>query len=175
MTRPAPTAAALAVLTLTVLAAWLVATIAPGGPEALRDQLRFTFTPAPAHLSGATRLAANNLGVCILGPLGACAQLLYTSPLARMVARVIFDVVLTVVFVTNAAQFGVALAAYGTQLLAWTPHVPLELVALALAAGAYLRSRHDHLTPRQLAAAAALIAIIVTTSAAIETWAVPHT
>lgn len=178
MTHPAPTpaTAVLAALTATAVLAWLTVLLIPGAPAALRDQLSFTFAPAPADAPGALALAANNFKVCALAIVGAAAQQLYaTSPRSRVIARRLFDVVLAISYAANAAQFGVAFGAYGARLLAWTPHVPLELCALAVSAGAYLRCRHDRPATASIIAAAGLAGLLVIAAAIIETWAVPHT
>jgi hypothetical protein len=177
MTRPglSPAAAALSALTAICATAGLIMQLTPGAATELREQLAFAFAREPADLAGAVGLAFKNFKVCALALTGAAAQLLYaTSPRPRTATRWVFDTVLGVAYLANAAQFGVALGAYGTRLLAWIPHVPLELCALAVSAGAYLAARQRQLTARQLCGSAAIAGLLVIAAAIVETWAVPH-
>ncbi len=166
----------LAALTAIAATAWLSVLLIPGARSELRDQLSFAFAPEVADAPGALGLALNNLKVCALALIGAAAQQLYAmSPRSRAIARRLFDVVLTVSYAANAAQFGVAFGAYGARLVAWTPHVALELSALAVTAGAYVRCRHDRPADTSIIAAAGLAGLLVIAAAIVETWAVPHT
>ncbi len=106
MTRPglSPAAAALAALTAIVATAWLIVQLTPGAATELREQLAFAFERQPADLQGAAGLASNNFKVCALALTGAAAQLLYaTSPRPRTAARWVFDTVLGVAYLANAA------------------------------------------------------------------------
>ena len=172
----APAAGALAAIAAIAVLAAVTVLMLPDGPAELRGQLAFAFQPGPANLAGALDLALNNSRVCALGLLGAAAQLLYAdAPRARTAARAVFDVVLTVSYAANAAQFGLAYGAYGTRLVAWTPHVPLELLALAVSAGAYIRARHGRPHGTELTRAAGCAGALVALAALVETWGVPHT
>jgi len=172
---PPPAVTALTALTAIAATAGLIVQLTPGAAIELREQLAFAFARQPADLQGAAGLALNNFKVCALALTGAAAQLLYaTSPRPRTATRWAFDTVLGVAYLANAAQFGVALGAYGTRLLAWIPHVPLELCALAVSSGAYLDARHQQLTARQLCGSAAIAGLLVIAAAIVETWAVPH-
>lgn len=167
-------AAPLAALTAISVIAWLIVLLVPGAPAELRAQLAFAFVPEHAEAEDALAFAVNNFKVCLLALLGCAAQQLYVhSPRPRGTARLLFDVVIGVVYTANAAQFGIALGAYGTRLLEWIPHVPLELAALAASASAYRHSRHGNVPRKEVVALATHAAAFITVAAAIETWMVP--
>ncbi|RKQ90505.1 hypothetical protein C8N24_0310 [Solirubrobacter pauli] len=87
--------------------------------------------------------------------------------------RLIFDLVLGVLYAFNAAVVGVAIAEHGPAILPWLAHLPIEWAAFAISAGAYLQARNAPPSWSLLARYAALAAVTLTLAAVIESYALP--
>lgn len=124
---------------------------------------------APPQLGHVLVLAAHNIPVfswpLLLGAFGANRS--------RFQTRVADGLLVACIFV-NTAQVGVGLAAYGWALLPYLPQVPLEWVAAALGASAWLVQRRRALTVKEGFGVFALIVAVLVCAAALETFVVPH-
>ncbi len=161
-------------------AIWL-ATLAPaalvvlvGRPLVLpvRRLLRLTLSAQrnrPPHVGHILALAAHNIPIAcwplLLGVLGT-----HRHRIAMRVA----DGLLLAAMVANTLPVGVALGAYGTAVLPYLPHLPLEWGGLALGASGWRLQRQRALTVSQGIAVFALIAFVLLAAAALETAGVPH-
>ena len=85
----------------------------------------------------------------------------------------LLDALVALGLAVNAGLVGLALGAYGSALLPWLPHVPLEWAALAIGLAAYLRARRLAPRVRDVASAGALAVVPLVLAAAIEAWATP--
>lgn len=158
------TAAAAAAL-LAAIAAVAMALRLAGAAGAARDWLAFGFARPPATLGEAVRIAEGNLRLA--------AAVLFAAFLTgpRPAIRLVLDLVVGSLAALNTTAAGIALAAYGTRLLAAVAaHAPLELAGYAVALGAYLRARRGLLDGQQWAAAAAACAVLLAGAALLETY-----
>lgn len=124
-------------------------------------------TPA-ATLSGVAVLAVHNLPICgwpLLLPAAGASR----TRKSRLAAHALVAGSL----MANAVLVGAAFGAYGPRLLAYTPQLPVEWLALAAGAAGWLtrRARYDRQT-RVMAAVLVLAAVLA--AAALETYAIPH-
>ena len=158
-----------AVWALTLLTAALTAAIAPletGARELLRLRLAAATNPPPS-LGRAAAIGAHNIqtvGWPLLLPL--------LNP-RRRPARALAATAVAASTAANAILVGLALGAYGTRLLAFTPQLPLEWAGLALAPAAWIAAR-DHHDARLLIRGAAALSALLAVAALCETWLVPH-
>jgi hypothetical protein len=122
--------------------------------------------PQVGHVLG---LAAHNFPIAswplLLGVLGA-----HRNRLATHVA----DGTLLACIILNTLPVGVALGAYGTAVLPYLPHLPMEWGGIALGASAWLVQRRQALTISEGIGVFVLIAGVLLCAAVLETVAVPH-
>jgi hypothetical protein len=135
---------------------------------ALGLRLSPSATPAPTLRAVAT-LALHNLTICgwplLLPDAGASRSRAATLAAHALVAGSL---------AANAALVGAALGAYGPGLVAYTPQLPIEWLALAAGAAGWLtcRNRCDR---RSRLMIASLVLTAVLAAASLETYATPHT
>jgi hypothetical protein len=152
------------------LAAAVTVTLALAAPT--RGLLGLRLSPAatpPPSLTVAATLAAHNLPVCgwpLLLPTAGATR----SRRSILAAHALLAASLT----ANAALVGGALGAYGSRLLAYTPQLPFEWLALAAGAAGWL-ALHARRDGRLRMRIAALMLVSVLAAAALETYAVPYT
>ena len=163
--RPALLVAAVIVATtlLGAVASLLVPELGPG------RQPRPTLHGTPAE---AATIALHNTR-SLLAPLLLCAGRWHTSRLTGPLG----DLLVTAIVLSNAALVGVALGRHPATLPAYLPHMPLENTALAIAAGAWFARRLEPRTGARVAGltrTAALVVLVTTAAAIVETYAVPH-
>jgi hypothetical protein len=84
------------------------------------------------------------------------------------------DLILTALTAASTIPVGLELGRWQGRLLPYIPQLPLEWAALALALGAWLTTRADQASRRQLVVLAASITVLLVGAAAIETWCTPH-
>src|SRR6202011_2314762 len=82
--------------------------------------------------------------------------------------------ILTALTAASTIPVGLELGRWQGRLLPYIPQLPLEWAALALALGAWLTTRADQASRRQLVVLAASIAVLLVGAAAIETWCTAH-
>jgi hypothetical protein len=88
-------------------------------------------------------------------------------------SRWLADLLITAILGVNALHVGLALGRWQLRLLPYVPQLPLEWLAAALAAAAWLNLRAG--ARRQTAAAyLAAVLVVVVAAAAVETIATPH-
>jgi hypothetical protein len=166
VTRVATAAAGCAAVAAAIAAATAAAVAAAGLADDARTQLQFDFT-------GITRSPATVADVALHNYRLAAGALLCSAvvPRLRRPARHAVSALLATVLVLNAAAIGVAVAAYGSRLLAATRlHLPLELAGFAVAGGAYLQALRQPLPPRALALVGMSCLAILLGAAAVETY-----
>ncbi len=159
-------AAGCCVAAVGVVAAAAIAIGVAGASDDARHVLRFGFGGVDRSPFEAVRIALNNARF-------AAGTLLCAALVPRLGPRIrtLVDVLLTALLVFNAAAVGVAIAAYGTRVIAATaPHLPLEFVALTLAGGAYMQARRQPVRVSALATVAAACAVLLGVAATLETY-----
>lgn len=124
---------------------------------------------APGTARMVALIAANNMREAAIPILFA---LLRTH--TRWVLR-LGDAVVTGCLVANIALGGLALGTYGTGLLGYLPHWPLEWAAFALSLTAWRRARRGERDVLELALLALFCVSLLTAAALIETYTVPQT
>ena len=141
------------------------AAVVPGARRVLRGWFAFD-TGARPSTGGVAGIALANLRV--LG-------FLLLASLATAQRRLVplLDALVALGLVVNVGLVGLALGAYGSALLPWLPHVPLEWAVLAIGLAAYLRARRLAPRVRDVASAGALAVVPLVLAAAIEAWATP--
>lgn len=152
---------------------WLVtAATGPMLVELARRLLGARLSPAsnpPPELHQVFVLAGHNL------PLAAWPLLLgVTGAHRHAFARRFGDVLVLAAVAANTMIVGIALACYGSPLVAFIVQLPVEWAALALGAASWLRQRQRPLTPREGLTWLALVTSLVLCAAVIETYATPH-
>lgn len=131
----------------------------------MRAQLGFGFTPPDGELSEAASLAFHNMRLAAAALLAAAVVMRFPR------ARRPFDLALGLLAFLNATALGLAFGAYGLRLAAAVAlHLPLEAVAFSLAGGVYLTAARAALSGRQLAACAALSALLLLAAALAESF-----
>jgi hypothetical protein len=160
--RPLPGEVAALALAVAAAVAGVVIGLATGLSAAL---------PVAPHLYGTTdelvAIAARNLSVCsalIFAP--------HARPLRTRWPRNVVDVLAFVVLVPT--TFTVAAIAAHPGGLAYLPHAPLELTAIALSAAWWWRHHHAAPAPADTARRALLVAGLLLLAAPLETFLVPH-
>lgn len=88
-------------------------------------------------------------------------------------ARGFGDLVVGAVVTLNALRVGLAIGRYGTDLIPYIPQLPVEWLALALSASAWMSARRGA-QPRELRTTAPLTLLAAVTAAAIEALLTPH-
>ena len=148
----------------TLLGACALTTAVPGLDATVRARLDLQMV----HLSSPSRgvvaaLVVHNASIA-LWPLAAIA-----ADLHRWRLRALLDGLLAVTLMANAGIVGAALSAYGTRLVRFLPHLPLEFLGLALPATSWMLHRAGG---RARALPVARRTVVVLTSAAlIEAYA----
>jgi hypothetical protein len=158
----------LAVWTLTAAAALITTALPPVGALA-RHELRLALVPASAP--PATRM----LNVALTNAFAAGWPLLLAlldGP--QRAIRLVHRALLAGWLVVNVIPVGAAIGAYGTRILPYLPHLPLEWTAIALALAGYLHARERQAPGRALLAPALGLAVVLIAAAALETYATPH-
>jgi hypothetical protein len=80
----------------------------------------------------------------------------------------------TISFLVNVLPVAAALGVYRARIVAFLPHLPLELYAATTGPTCWLLAARNQLGRRQLAGLAASILVALAGAAFLETWAVPH-
>jgi hypothetical protein len=93
---------------------------------------------------------------------------------ATRLGRILGDLVVAAFTAFSTLTVGVAIGRWRGRLIPYLPHLPLEWLALSLALAAWLLIRTGHARLRQLAELAVVIVVLLTSAAAVETWATPH-
>ena len=165
--RAIATAAACCATSAAAVAAGAAMAVAAAGlADDARAQLQFDFTGIQRTPAAVVEIALHNLRLAA-GVLVCAALVPSLGRRARHAVSTLFATVL----VLNAAAIGVAIAAYGEQLLAATRlHLPLELAGLALAGGTYLQALRQPLRPLALTLVGASCLALLLAAAAVETY-----
>ena len=157
-------ACAVAFVGVATIAALAVA--APGASDDARRALRFGF-------AGVERSPSAVVGITLNNARFAAGTLVCAAAFPRLGAwaRALVDGLLAALLVLNAVAVGVAIGAYGTRVICATaPHLPIELSALSLAAGAYVHARVHAVSAGTLVAIAAGCALLLGAAATVETY-----
>ena len=85
--------------------------------------------------------------------------------------RALGDLITAAVMVTSPLLVGAALGAWGTRLVPYLPHLPLELAALSCSCAAWW-SRRNH--PRPVGRLALCVLCLAVPAAAVEVYATPR-
>jgi hypothetical protein len=157
--------------------ALLAATAVGAGFELLDPTLFASSAPHPTlipSVGAAASIFATNFRVAVL-PFALIALRFQ----AGRVTRLLGDVLLAAVLAGNAIRVGLALGRWQDRLLPYLPHLPLEYLAVAAAAAAWLdaRNRRERRPGEQLQAAAgyAIAAVLLLAVAAcVEVLLTPH-
>jgi hypothetical protein len=159
----------IAVWALTLLTAAVTAATPPlAGTATELLHLRLTAaTNPPPSIARAVAIATHNI------PAIGWPLLLPFLNLRATPARTIAHLAVATTTAANAILVGAAVGVYQTPLLAFTPQLPLEWAALALAPAGWIAARDAH-DRRLLARTAAAMTTLLTAAAACETWLVPH-
>jgi len=88
-------------------------------------------------------------------------------------ARAFGDVLVGVLVTLKAFRVGLALGRYGLELIPYIPQLPIEWLALALSATAWIAARHDA-QPRALRTRALQTFLAAAAAASIEALLTPH-
>lgn len=157
--------AAVAATALAMVAATAAGAAALGLVPALRMALGFGFQH-PRDFDAFTAIALNNARVALV-PFAAALAVPYVGR-----ARFALDALLGLLMLCNCVLVGLALAAYGRRLaLDLAAHGPLELAAMSVALGTYMRARTTRPSqPRALRRAVAVCAVLILWAAASEVW-----
>jgi hypothetical protein len=89
-------------------------------------------------------------------------------------ARLAGDVLVAAILGANALRVGLALGRWQGRLLPYVPQLPLEYLAAALAATAWIHARRGGVNHRSLCILAALTALLLSGAAAAEVLLTPH-
>lgn len=168
MTLPRATALIALALCTTLLGPAVLVAAAPGLAEAVRDELRFELAGHAGSGPVAWSIFQNNLRVCMVPVLAALM-----APLG-WIARVIANGVTTVVVAANVALIGAAGGAYGTRLLPFLPHLPLEMLALGCGCVLLACSQRHGSSIGALGRVCLAIAVLLAAGAGIETYLTPQ-
>ncbi|HYM55447.1 MAG TPA: hypothetical protein VES97_08800 [Solirubrobacteraceae bacterium] len=160
----------IAIWTATLGSAALVALCGAAAKAPVRGLLRLRLKPnAAPELGHVVALASHNIPIAawplLLGVIGAHH---------RRLGRKVADVVLLTCILVNTLPVGAALGAYGTPLLSYIPHLPVEWGGLALGASAWLLQRRRALGVPEGLALLVLTTCVLLGAAVVETVAVPH-
>ena len=156
---------ALTFILVSTLTAALTAGI-PGGAAHARAALDFGFDPGTPRPSDVLALVLTNSKAVALPTLAAIVA-------GRTIGRRYGDLLLAATLAPNAIHIGIAFGAYGPRLAPWTPHLPLEILGMAIAAGAYLRTDPHASTAQPRVARASLVLAVLTAAALVETYCTP--
>jgi hypothetical protein len=152
-----------------VAACATAAVAAAGITDDVRRALSFDFAGAERTPVATLQIAVHNAR--LVAAVLLCAAAAHRLPRP---ARLLADVVLSILLVANAGLVGVAFGAYGAHLaVAIAPHLPVELAALSLAGGAYMRASRHPVPAVTLALVATACALLVVIAATLETYVAP--
>jgi hypothetical protein len=90
------------------------------------------------------------------------------------ITRAIGDALVIATFLVSPLVVGVAIGRYGSKLLIYLPHLPIEWGALSVAAGAWLAARGGRASARALVAYTGLTVALAAIAAVVETVAIPQ-
>jgi hypothetical protein len=136
----------------------------------LRGVFGFRLTLAPAGTASmAALIAANNIREAAVPFLFAVLKVG-----RRRWLLIVGDVVVSASLAANVALGGLALGAYGLDLLRYLPQWPLEWGGLALALAGWRRARRGRRDPCELFLLAIGAAMLLCLAALLETYAVPQ-
>jgi hypothetical protein len=158
----------LGVWTLTAAAALITAAL-PAVGELARHALHLALVPASAP--PATRM----LDVALTNGFAAGWPLLLAlldGP--HRAIRAVHGALIAAWLAVNVISVGAAIGSYGTPILPYLPHLPLEWTAVALSLAGYLHARGRQATGRALLTPALALTVILIAAAALETYATPH-
>jgi hypothetical protein len=148
----------------------LAAAVALPFADSVRQALGHRLAPAqPGTVSMAVFIAANNMREATIPVLFAVLALG-----RRRLSVTIGDAVVGASFAANIALGGLALGAYGFQLIHYLPQWPLEWGGLAVALSAWRRARSGRGGYSELVLLALSAATLLCLAAFIETYAVPQ-
>lgn len=140
-----------------------------GSTVRARGLLGLRFDAVSRSPLAAADIALHN--AAIAGAVLACAAV---APHVTAHARRGLGTLLAALLVLNAGLVGLAIGAYGGPAVrATAAHVPLELAAMSLAAGAYMQACRRRLAARALANVAAATVLLLAAAALLETYASP--
>jgi hypothetical protein len=162
----AEAAVACSVAFVCVVAVAALAVAAAGASDDARRALHFSF-------AGVERSPSAIAGITLHNARFAAGTLVCAGAFPRLGARTraLLDGLLVALLVLNAVAVGVAIGAYGTRVMSATAlHLPIELGALSLAAGAYVQARVDAVSAGTLVAIAAGCALLLGAAATVETY-----
>ena len=153
-------------LHLVALAIAVGVAVTPGAPGLADRILRPGFDPPPARLADAARLFAHNLlalAPALLGP----TVVAWLGRGRRALDTVVALQLLPVIGV------GAAAGTYGTAVLPWLVHVPVEWAALATALAYYTGARAPADPAQRRVPSALLVIAFLAVAAALEIFATP--
>jgi hypothetical protein len=158
----------LCVWALTFASAAVVAAVSP-----LRDWLlAHSTTPHPSHPASPHRVL--QIVLTNLWHAGWPLAFAVRGVHRDLGQRRYVDRLLAGALVAQTARVGAALALYGPALVPYLVHLPLEWVALALAAAGWLLISRAPATRAQTLGLVGAFVVLVVAAASIETYAVPH-
>ena len=152
------------------------ATAAAALVELLDPSLFASSAPRPTllpTLGAAAGIFATNIRLALV-PFILIALRFQTARASRLIG----DVLLAGLLGGNAALVGLALGRWQDRLMPYLPHLPIEYLAIATAAGAWLAVRHgdgDHRGALRASAGYAIATVVLLAIAAVvEVLATPH-
>jgi hypothetical protein len=152
----------------TLSLAALTASVGPLG-SAARTVLALRLSPPRPDFARVLELTAHNLPVAVWPVLLGATGARYTQT-----GRRIGDVLVIASLSASVAPVGVALGAYGTELVPFLPQLPLEWAGLAAGANGWLAHRQLPPHHRQLTVTLLTITALLLGAGALETYAVPY-
>jgi hypothetical protein len=165
----------LALLAVPLLLGTLVANDPTIGDWA-RHAVPLPVDPEPPSFSEFLDLLAHNASAA-LGPVLAAALL----PVLRVRCRrafavsVLLDVFFALSLTVNGVVLALATASYGpTRVVAWMPHLPLELGALSLSLSIYLAARRRTVAPGELLQTTIALVMLLAAAAVVEAVSQPR-
>lgn len=152
-------------VTVAIIASTAGITAVSGLADEVRRAFGLPFDGADRSAAQAMSIAADNARLAT----GVLLCSVLRSRLRR--GRLAVDGALLVVLVLNAGLVGAALGGYGRPAVAaLSPHLPLELAALSLCAGAYSTARDEPPSLAALWPAAVTATGLILVAAALETY-----
>ncbi len=151
-----------------LLAAGLCVVI-PGARELTKSFLQLKLSTNTPTVSAAVSIWFHNLRV-LAAPL---AVAVIFKPHQSRVARFGWGVWVAAIAIINVVTVAGAVAAYGTKLLPYLPHLPLEFLAVAVSIHAWITATRQQLTRTQILTYACWIPTILAIAATVETCLTP--
>jgi hypothetical protein len=164
--------AAYTFLLLVMFATCITVDAIPGAGTPARELLHLKLTGGgnpPPNVALVLSIAANNT-LHSVWPL--TLGLLDTQ--ARRWTRALADAFVIANLAVPGVLVGAAIATYGTQMLAYLPHVPVEFAGIAAGAAGWLIERGRPLTTRERSIGIGVTVAVLLLAAAIEAYLVPH-